>query len=75
MEGEPVLRKASIIQRQVWLHSLDFVSLIGDCFEILESNTLLLNGSRGIQRPTTKNINDLNIKRCAEFQSIFSNNS
>ena len=35
MEGEPVLKKASITQRQIGLHCVDYISLFGDCFDML----------------------------------------
>ena len=40
MGGEPVLKKASITQRQVGLHCVDFVSWFEDCNVLVFENQL-----------------------------------
>ena len=39
MEGEPVLKKASITQTQIGIHWEDYVFLFRDCFDILRVNS------------------------------------
>ena len=50
MEGEPVLKKASITQRQIGLHCVDFVSLFGDWIDVWESTLLRSQRSRASQQ-------------------------
>ena len=50
MEGEPVLKKASITQKQIELHCVGFVSLLADQFDVRESTLLLSQRTRASQQ-------------------------
>ena len=45
MEGEPVVKKASITQRQVGYHCMNFVSLFEDCNVLTFENQLYYEAS------------------------------
>ena len=70
MEGEPVLKKASITQRQSGLHCVGFVSLFGDLFDVRESTLLRSQRSRGSQQKSgslTPERGWLTAKKCFHF--------